>query len=162
MLLVRGKFPSRASPEDGRWWHSGFARHCGSKIHPRKKKAGTPKTGRDWLIFLTLDLDQILGAGHSIGFYITIWTGSRGAGQSIVVKRAFLPHVGASELRHPDEIGRSSPDSSAGKTQGSTKGSSQDMGQSLVGERFRLYTLKTIPERPRFPVPSRRHGEKSK
>ena len=33
-------------------------------ISPEMEETRTPKTGRDWRIFLTLDLDQILGAGH--------------------------------------------------------------------------------------------------
>ena len=44
------------------------------------EEARTPKIVCDWRIFLTLDLDQILGAGQSVGVYLTTRTGSRGAG----------------------------------------------------------------------------------
>ena len=38
-------------------------------ISPEMEETRTPKTGWDWRIFLTPDLDQILGAGHMWDFF---------------------------------------------------------------------------------------------
>lgn len=42
-----------------------FSEGCAAGgISPEMEETRTPKIGRDYRIFLTLDLDQILGAGH--------------------------------------------------------------------------------------------------
>jgi len=52
----------------------------------------TPKTGRDWRIFLTLDLDQIPGAGHGASCLTLGVVQKVGAGHFSLTHNSLLSH----------------------------------------------------------------------